>query len=284
MILRVLQILVTILWVGMTSALVVRNYWGDERHFPKVDPERVVSRFLEKEYHGDLLIIRDEAFLGRLVVTPREPRTWNVEGHPLSEGAREIYLSLPNSLNLADEGWLGWIEGYASFFLKSDLHLDAIRVQALSPENRMSGLVQAKLDPFYFRYQARQEGKILLDSLQPELMQEWVQVAHDAGLTAGLDPSILELLNQPNLFTQMAQAFHGQLIPRVQCRKGRFQIFSGRYRGYILYLQWEGNMELRFYMSEAGDLLKVGGVPGVEILAEAFVPIEMLGDELLGAL
>ena len=87
-------------------------------------------------------------------------------------------------------------------------------------------------------------------------------------------PHLNDLSEFPSL-DRARETLGKELRPAVDCRRGRFRLFEGRYHGSILSLTWGGEARLRFYFSEFGELLKVEGIPDFLILGETFVPLRL---------
>lgn len=288
MILRILQIVIVLFWLGTTAALIRRTYFADFSRFPSVDPSEVAEKFFAHTSSSDLILLQDGELLGRLFLSPRtQVRSRNLQQKAFAEGSREIAFhcriapeevatQLPEEVMLTER-----MEANGSIILDSDLKWSSVRVRVQLPEMRVQGRAVLQQDPL--TYQVEYADQLLLDSRRPELLTERLEevrgMVDQHPALANLDLSMLESLQGGQAMELIHQSLVGQLQPRVDARKGSFRMLAHRYNGYIVRLDWvEGENGLTLFLGENGELLRIEGVPGFEILGELFVPQELLVD------
>ncbi|MEM0970635.1 MAG: hypothetical protein AAGJ31_14865, partial [Verrucomicrobiota bacterium] len=117
-------------------------------------------------------------------------------------------------------------------------------------------------------FRVSQKGKTIADSSSMESMEGTLIQVQTMAQLAGI--------SFPDLLAQAKEAEADFDFPEPKGRLGRFQIQGRRYEGYLLDISFHEEFRLRFLLSELGELLRIEGIPSLDLLGEAFVPEEMM--------
>ncbi|MEM1297383.1 MAG: hypothetical protein AAGH89_18605 [Verrucomicrobiota bacterium] len=271
MILRCIQILIVLAWLGSTSVLIQRTYFPDEKRYPIVPVSDVLNLFFDQGGSTDLAILQGGKLLGRMNVNPRSRLSNPPKPLQDNRDVREVFFSgfLTEEAKSLQFGQLSW---NGSFYLDDALNLVAFKLGGRVPE-LANGYILVMIDPPELIYEIRQGREVVLSSNVPEKTHDVLSQASEMLGNSQLEPGFLE-----NADEQIGPMI-ALLKPQIECRHGQFKMFGDRYDGFIVSVQVLGDWKLRLYFSELGELLKVDGISDLLILGEAFVPQDLTASE-----
>lgn len=269
---RCVQLLVVLAWMGSTALLVHKSYFPELSRFPKVENARVAEIYFDKGHTSDLLLVMPrKGAVGRLTVTPRR-QSVRLSEAALQKAAGEVFFTGrfdPEGLPLAPAGEIVW---NGSLFLNQELGSEGLSLQVRLPKLNLTGQVMLEGTPPRVAYQLKQGTVVLADSRQPAKGGELLSQMALAGKLAGMDmPSADAVKEWPSLLQSLA--------PQIVCRHGQFRILDRRFDGYVVHLKWSTDAQVWMLVTEMGELLRIQGIPQMEVLAESFVPEEMMEPE-----
>lgn len=259
--------------MGSTALLVRKSYFPDLGQAPRVENSRVADLYFEKGQTTELLlVVPKKGAVGRLTVTPRRYSVRLSEA-ALQSAAGEIFFTgrfdpsrLPKAAALGEVVWNG------SLFLNRDLGSEGLRLQVRLPRLNLTGQIAVEGTPCRLAYQLKQGNLVLADSKNEEKNQELLSQLFLMGKMAGVAVPGKETVREwPALLQGLA--------PEIVCRHGQFTILGRRYDGYVVNLRWTADVQANLLITELGEFLRLEGVPGLEVLAESFVPEEMMEPE-----
>ncbi|MEM7013197.1 MAG: hypothetical protein AAF585_17130 [Verrucomicrobiota bacterium] len=268
---RVFQILIVLFWLTTTALLVKHAYFPEESRFPRVERQYVANLFFKEPRQSDLSIVKDGISWGRLTITPRPSITKPPLELQNPTELREVFFSGYLHDHTKDE-LLGKMSWNGSLYVDKQFGAKAMRIQLRAPNVGASGYAIITLDPPDVRYQLKQGREVFFDSADPDGNSETANALKALAQTQGQEIGEFPMLGNPEQLVGMLESFE----PKVDCRHGRFTLVDERYDGYLVTLNFMEEWKLRFYISELGELLKVDGIPNIEILGDAFVPEEQL--------
>ncbi len=271
MILRCIQILIVLGWIGSTALLIRKTYFPDEKRYPIAPVDDVLGLFIEQGGSTDLAILKDGKLFGRMNVNPRSRLSNPPKPLQNARDIREVFFSgfLTEAAKDLQFGQLSW---NGSFYLDDALDLVAFKLGGRVPE-LANGYFLVMLDPPELVYEVRQGREVVLSSNEPEKTHEILSQASKMLGSSEFDFRTLE--NADEQIGPMVAL----LKPQIECRHGQFRMFGDRYNGFIVSVQVLGEWKTRLYFSELGELLKVDGISDLLILGEAFVPQDLTDPE-----
>jgi len=263
--LRILQLLIVCLWLTTTFHLVRRSYFPDDARFPEAPVDYVSSLFFKNTDQPDLIVLQGDKRLGQLTITPRRAERVPPTLQSRKEELREIFFVglLAEEFSKSAYGQVTW---NGTLYVDSLFRPEGFRLVVRSPSAGINAEVMLALDPPDLKYRVKQSSVVLLHSDDMEGTRDMLKEASELQGQTGLDLSVLDQLNKEELHKMISS-----LEPTVDCRHGQFRIQGDRYEGYIVKLSLMDGVDLRLFISELGELLKLDGIPNVEILGDAFV-------------
>jgi len=265
------QLLVVLAWLGSTALLVRKNYFPDTGRFPRVENALVSELFFERGQTSDLLLlVPGQGALGRVTVTARR---FSVRLADAGFGTDTGELFFTGRFDAARLGgptaMLGDVIWNGSLFLSRELETRGLRLQVRVPQLSLAGQLVTEADREDAAFVLKQNGKTLFDSRDPEGSRTALSLM---GRMAGVE------VPQPENLSDLGQVLR-ELEPTILCRHGAFSILGRRYDGYIVHVRWAPEAEVRFLVTELGELLRLEGVPNLDILGESFVPRELMEED-----
>ena len=246
-----------------------KSYFPDTGRFPLVESSQVSDLFFEKGQTTELLMVAEGGAVGRLTVTPRRHSLRLTEAG-LGDAAGEIFFAGrldPGALPMAAA--LGEIVWNGSLFLNRELGSEGLRIQLRMPKVDLMGQIVFEGKPSRLSYQFKQGAKVLVDSKDEEKLRALSGELALVGKMTGLPvPGLDAIRDLPKLLEGFA--------PQLTCRHGQFAILGRRYDGYVVNLRWSADVQANFLITELGELLRIEGVPNLDIIAESFVPDKLI--------
>lgn len=263
-----------LVWVGSTALLVHKSYFPDAGRFPRVENSRVADLYFDQGQTTDLLLVMARrGAVGRFTVTPRRYSVRLTEA-ALARAVGEIFFTgrfdptgLPGAAAAAGEVvWNG------SIFLNRELGSEGLRLQVRLPQLNLVGQISVGGSPGRVAYQLKQGTVVLADSTNEAKNRELMaQMAFMGKMAGAAVPSMEALEGWPAMLEG--------LDPEVVCRHGQFGILGRRYDGYMVKIKWSPELQVNLLVTEMGELLRLEGIPQVDVIAESFVPEDLMEPE-----
>ncbi len=264
MIFRFLQLLIFFLWLGTTFFLVRRAYFPDENYFKPASIDYVSDLFFGRVDKSDLVISQDGKRVSFLSVTPNRPQHLPTKLQAEPGELLEIHCFLLTDEKLQDQ--MGQIIVSGSVYVDPLFQPQACSLALRAPHLNLNGELLMVLDPADLSFRIRQAKTTLLSSDDLDSSLDLLKSA------SALSPQAPDLSLIEGFNLEQVEQLIGSLEIEVDCRHGQFRILGDRYEGYILQFRLFEGVELRLYLSELGELLRIDGIPNIKILGEAFVP------------
>ncbi|MEO0444944.1 MAG: hypothetical protein AAF191_02590 [Verrucomicrobiota bacterium] len=267
--LRLVQVMIGCAWLLSTGFLIRRSYFPDLGGTTKIPVEDVSKIYFEKGQTAELLFLTDQGAVGRLTVTPRSMSKRLRESGLPSETGELFITGRLNPVFLGEHAALiGDVIWNGSLFVDPEFRIRGQRLNLRLSELDVSLQLASGSKTEEVAFRVSQKGKTIADSSSMESMEGTLIQVQTMAQLAGI--------SFPDLLAQAKEAEADFDFPEPTGRLGRFQIQGRRYEGYLLDISFHEEFRLRFILSELGELLRIEGIPSLDLLGEAFVPEEMM--------
>ncbi len=259
--LRLLQIFIVVFWLGSTAWLLHTAWFADESRFAEVEPERVVRLIFDWKDLSDLAVIESGERIGKMTLAALYIREPAVNAKREFSTAGDLYREALPDLN-SNLSWRGTIRVTERMKLRALDILITARAQNLS----ISTIYNAEKESLKFKVMKGQETLALFDGAPGDLK----------GLSApgAATPPMLPMLPFPG---GMGGLDGASLQNEISLRASFGQTYIGTRKMpvYLLAVQAGEQDLLKFYVSEAGEILKISTGLGIEAVAEILTPPDL---------
>ncbi len=260
MLFRIVSVLIVAFWLVMSGLLVQLTYFPEESRLAEVDPDVPVGRFLKNEDPSELAIYKDGKRVGDLMLQARK-----VKADDLS-GGREVDFRASGEVELPNlpRQLLRW-HGALSLGADRSIEKVVINVRFEEPD----ALVNLSVDPRTrtTRYTVTKDNQEVATGDSSDANAPGAAQMQMLLMAWGVNPAALE---DPNV----AAAEQERLV-NLSARHGQIEVGTQRIHAYILTLKVMGEQEIKFYLDEAGEILKVTTFLGYEMLSDLLAPVTL---------
>ena len=230
----------------MTGLLVNRTYFGSEDLLPDVgDSEAVVELIVSNENSSNLNVYKDSEEVGSIRITPRQ----------LDDGGAQIVLSAVGKMSLVGLGEMDAVwRGELDLLANRDVSRFELWVSFREPKLK----IFFEFDPetYEIGFRVKKDGEVVADSADEDskIAKRVKALLFPLGLTPGA--------------LKRKEARGQSLAPRdaMRVQFGKVTIAGVRQTVYMVTLSPTRSRSLKFYISETGELLKVGDEKGEPIM------------------
>ncbi len=258
MLFRIASVLIVAFWLVMSGLLVQLTYFPEESRLSKVDPEYVVGLFLRNEELSELQVYKDGQPVGDLQVQAKTQREEDRRSR-----AREVKFLATGEVELPNlpRQMLRW---NGTLRLGADRSLEEIKVMVRFEEP--DAQVALKIHPKTrdFSYEVTQDEQVVATSDSKDPQAPGAAQMRMLLMAWGVNPESLE---NPEV-----AAAEQQRLTALSARHGQIDVGEQRIHAYILTLTVLGGQEIKFYLTEAGELVRVTTSLGYEMLSEVLAP------------
>jgi hypothetical protein len=251
----------------MVALLIIRENNPDGTDLALEQPKLVLNRLLESGLESSLDVFQGKQIIGNLRIEP-EPL---LAGSHYKKGSRYLLRTLGRALvQLMDSAKRTMALDHQLFFTSDgDLRESSLNLTLNTPS-------------FSFTLReppAPQQPTFELESANFRLNSASLA---EAGSTGQLLDMLLGALGMSSEQVRQIKRQSAEPAPQVisEARRGRFEIFGKSYRGYILKNTLGPGRELKIYLSEAGEILKMNAsFLHYEFINDSLRPDNALGGE-----
>lgn len=266
MLVRLLQIGIVILWLGATSWLVREVWFPAESRFAAVDSGEVVRRFFEWNESANLVLLESGRRIGLMTVN-------GYSGIDRSTGEFEEGLSIVGTLDpiakgnrapFSRAGLNGIVEFGPERKLKEAQFSMRLPVSGLSAHLAVNGV------PLQLKAHLKVGDAVLFQTEGP--------LSVEPGSFS--EPAPLELPeNLPFGLSLQAGGIRDRILdwkPEISARRGRTRLGGSDVPVYLLALTSPEHYELKVWLTEIGEPLRIESNWGLEAVAEVLAPVQTI--------
>lgn len=235
---KLLSGFVVTFWLATTGLLIQMIYFPEESRFSEVPASQVIDLFLARGEREDMDLFSGKRWVGSVNVIPA--RKDNGRVRLLMDGAISVEIGeLKGKVRLRSSMWMRRVGELESYSMKLEMRELGISCELSQHEGDES-----------IHYIVRRGDTVLLDSSDAAASIDQQLQAQLLMRAWGID--IAQLRQQV-----MREGEQGGERVTMSARRGMINVEGARLKGYILAVKALGEAEIKFFFSEAGELLKM---------------------------
>ncbi|MGK0189871.1 MAG: hypothetical protein ACI9R3_005690 [Verrucomicrobiales bacterium] len=238
---KLLSSIIIAFWLVTTGLLIQMIYFPEGSQFSEVPPSQVIDSFLARGEAEDMDIFSGKRVVGALRVVPRLKDKDKETGR--------IRLAMKGSIDVEIGGVQGKIDLLSNLWMRRSGAVDSFSLELGMKEMGVTCEFSQKKDDDTVHYLVKRGDTVMLDSDSADASLEQQVQAQMLMRLWGIDIAKLQ--------QQIKSEGADPEGSKMEARRGMINVEGTRLKGYTLLIKALGEGEIKFFFSEAGELLKM---------------------------